>query len=99
MPTPASVTLVVEAGRNPRTLVLEGTDEGGVRLTGYDRGPIVRETFGRDDYEYWLTIAPDGLQALAMALIAERALGKGDAFVSLEQLCKDNDVSFSHGSW
>ena len=52
---------------------------GELALTARDRGAAPRAAWGRDEYEFWATVAPDQKDALLLALIVERFGGQGDA--------------------
>ena len=42
--------------------------EGDLVISGQDIGDIVEEHFGRDEYEYWITVPQDAMLRLATAL-------------------------------
>lgn len=53
--------------------------DGELVLMARDRGAAPRAVWGRDEYEFWATVAPGQKDALLLALIAERFAGQGDA--------------------
>ncbi len=53
------------------------TEEGNLRLDGYDFGPVVEAFWNSDDYEYWLTVDKDWKDTLLLLVIKERFLTLG----------------------
>jgi hypothetical protein len=56
-----------------RVLLIALTDENGdLILDGYDRGELVEEVWGSDDYEYSLVVKAEYKDTILLNLIKER---------------------------
>ena len=90
------VVLVDERGKNSR-FVKASIGESGLVIAGHDMGPAVEMFFKRDDYEFWYTVPPRHLAALALRIGAEHdtilqtleADWSGARFNDLEEILED----------
>lgn len=73
--------------------------DGSIQVSTLDVGPTALRTWGSDDYEFWVTVPPDAVGALAFELLRERLNGKLDGTDCLTQFCEANGVSQEWGSW
>ena len=48
-------------------------DDGGLVISGQDLGEATEEFWGDSDYEYWLTISPEGTKKLFGLLCTDKA--------------------------
>jgi hypothetical protein len=58
-----------QEGENFRSIMVSITPAGGLQLDAQDMGKLVEEVWGDSDYEFWVTIPPEGLAKLAKALV------------------------------
>ncbi|NNG57129.1 hypothetical protein [Sphingomonas paucimobilis] len=75
------------------------TAEGGIDLSGQDMGPIVKQTWGDDDYEYGVRIAPADVSKLAFALIAEHYHGDLQAVQKVRELAERHGINPQFWDW
>lgn len=76
------------------------TEDGSLRIDGWDMGSTVEEFWGDDDYEYWLVIPPGEIPKLSVELLryafnAENAL----RFSELRKLCEEAGIEVKFGNW
>jgi hypothetical protein len=75
------------------------TTEGGIDLSGQDMGPAVRRTWGDNDYEYGIKIAPADAAKLAFALIAEHYHGDLQAVQKVRALAERHGINAGFWDW
>lgn len=75
------------------------TAEGGIDLSAQDLGPTVRRTWGDDDYEYGIRIAPADAARLAYALIAEHYRGDLRAVAKVRELAGRHGIDAQFWDW
>lgn len=75
------------------------TAEGGIDLSAQDLGPTVRQTWGDDDYEYGIRIAPADTARLAYALIAEHYSGDLRAVAKVRELAQRHGIDSHFWDW
>ena len=75
------------------------TTEGGIDLSGQDMGPAVRRTWGDNDYEYGIKIAPAYAAKLAFALIAEHYHGDLQAVQKVRALAERHGINAGFWDW
>lgn len=90
--------LAHDDGDNKRSVTLFDSDEG-LRVHSSDLGPVVRSTFGAEEYEFWVDIARADLPALAAALLRERFAGDLRATDHLREFCETHGVPHRWSSW
>lgn len=81
------------------TITLEQEKDGSIKLFYHDIGGQARRTFGDDDYEAWITISASEVTKLALALLREKLAGSATALSDLQNLCKEQGVITSAGSF
>lgn len=97
--TEKSALLFKEDGDESRIVSLSCQDDGSIRLYTSDVGPTAERFWGSDEYEFWVTIAPDSIADLAFALLKERFSGKSKAVDELREFCERNGVKHSFDQW
>jgi len=73
------------------TLFVEQT--GAITLNAHEMGASLEAAWGVDDNEVTLTVAPEHVARLALALAAEILKGGPASVTRLEEICKANNVS------
>ncbi|MBL8838583.1 MAG: hypothetical protein JNL66_20190 [Alphaproteobacteria bacterium] len=85
-PTHSRVQAVVEA-------------DGGVTIDAVDAGPLVREVWGDDDYEYALKVPAAQKDRLLLALLRRHYGGHANAFAEIRTMLNDNAIAYDFDSW
>jgi hypothetical protein len=88
-----------QEGENFRSIMVSITEAGGLQLDAQDMGKLVEEVWGDSDYEFWVTIPPEGLAKLARALVKKLYAGRERAVDELRELCVAEGVPHAGGSW
>jgi len=79
------------------TLVVERS--GAITLNAHEMGAGPGDAWGLDDEEVTLSVAPDQVSRLALALAAEVLKGGRDAVTRLSEICATNDVPCRIACW
>jgi len=88
-----------QEGEHFRSIMVRITEKGGLQLDAQDMGKLVEEIWGDSDYEFWVTIPPEGLAKLARALVKKLYASRERAVDEFQQLCIDEGVPHERGSW
>ena len=91
MPTD-EVELARQEGLEFRSVQLQLQADGGIRLHAYDKGATATLTFGREDYEFWVTIPASAVAQLAFVLMKERFDGRLQAVTEFRDFCKSHEI-------
>lgn len=83
-------TLVVDA---------ELKADGSLEVFLHDIGDVADQMFGDRDYEHWVTIPPENVGALSLALIQHLWSGSTHAIEELKDLCKANGIEVEEHSY
>jgi hypothetical protein len=62
-------------------------------------GPLVKEMWDDEDYEFWVTVPRDAWGPLLLALIRVHYGGRADATDRLRDLCRENGIDHEWDSW
>lgn len=73
--------------------------DGGVTIDAVDGGPLVRETWGDDDYEYALRIPAAQKDRLLLALLERHYGGRASAFAEIRAALDRHAVPYGFDSW
>lgn len=95
----STAQLALRDGEDFTSVDLALTITGGIDLSGQDLGPIVKQTWGNDDYEYGVRIAPADVPRLAFALIAEHYRGDLGAVQKVRDLAERNGINAGFWNW
>jgi len=79
------------------TLTLEG--DGALILSSHEMGGSLEAAWGMDDDEVTVSVPPEALGRLTLALAAELLNGRKDAVDRLAEICEAHDVPFRAASW
>jgi hypothetical protein len=94
-----SYELARQTGADSRSIDVALHDDGSIRLDGLDMGPMVEQTWGGDDYEFWVTIPPEAVGRLAVELLRQRYMGDLGAVEALSEFCAELGIDHQSGSW
>jgi hypothetical protein len=98
MPVTETELATVE-GPEARSVRLQLQADGGVRLHAYDRGSTARLTFGRDEYEFWVTVPPEAVSRLAFELLRDKFAGRLQAVTEFRDFCKSREIVNKFDTW
>jgi hypothetical protein len=79
------------------TLIIERN--GAITLNTHELGAAFEDAWGLDDEEVTLSVAPENLSRLALALTAEALKGGADAIARLAEICDAYDVPCRIACW
>jgi hypothetical protein len=99
MPTPRLDLLPRPDGLRYRrmTLIVEGN--GALTLNAHEMGAAAEAVWGLDDEEVTLSVAPDQVGRLALALAGELLKGRRDALDRLSDVCDAAGVPCRIACW
>jgi hypothetical protein len=98
--TPHSLELAPRSdGARYRRVRLSLGPDGGVALSVHEMDADPRAPWGLDDDEVTLSVAPDQVARLALALAANILGGGQDAVARLARICEDHDVPCRIACW
>ncbi|HTX51559.1 MAG TPA: hypothetical protein VME40_19455 [Caulobacteraceae bacterium] len=72
---------------------------GAITLRSHEMGAGADAAWGLDDEEVTLSVAPDQVGRLAVALAAEILSGGHDTVARLSRICEDHDVPCRIACW
>jgi len=98
MPT-TEIELASQQGSETRIVKLQLQADGGVRLHAYDKGATAKLTFGRDEYEFWVTVPPEAVSRLAFELLREKFAGRLQAVTEFRDFCKSCAIVNKFDTW
>src|ERR1700761_5387606 len=80
-------------GARYRRLSLQAGADGSLVLLSHDLGNGEGAEWGLDDEEITVTLQPEAVARLALALVAERLQGRTNPAATLVELCDEHDVA------
>ena len=93
------IELAAVEGAESRTVQLQLQADGALRLHAYDRGATARLTFGRDEYEFWVTVPPEAVARLAFELLRDKFTGRLQAVTEFRDFCKAREIVNKFDTW
>jgi hypothetical protein len=93
------VSLYRQQGETTIHIEARITETGAVEVSGQDVGKAPQELWGDDDYEYWVTVAPEQKDRLLLALLEALYRDNPHAVVDLKELLTKNDIPYIFDSW
>ncbi len=98
--TPQSLELAPRSdGARYRRVTLAIERSGAISLNALDMGAEPDAAWGLDGEEVTLSVPPDAVNHLALALAAEILKGGKDAVTRLAEICEANDVPCRIACW
>jgi hypothetical protein len=79
-------------GREKRSVSLTLRDDGSIQMYTSDDSQTAKETWGREDYDFWTTVASDTASLLAFELLRQRFEGRPGATDELKELCQAKSI-------
>jgi len=70
-----SIELFRQEGDPFRSVRLSVNSDGSIKMDAQDMGKLVGETWGDDDYEFWVDVASEALHKLVFCLLLEKYSG------------------------
>jgi hypothetical protein len=71
-------------------------DDGGIKMEAQAIGSTVAESWGNDEYEFWVHVPPASVSKLLLREKFSGQLGPVDGF---RDWCRAQDASTNSGSW
>jgi hypothetical protein len=59
----------------------------------YDDSQAALKIWGKEDYEFWVTVPPDTVPKLTFDLLQAHFTGRAGATDELRSFCKTNDIA------
>ncbi|MXO86484.1 hypothetical protein GRI38_10655 [Altererythrobacter aurantiacus] len=83
------------------TLVIDATlkTDGSLEVFFHDIGDAAEEAFGDRDYEHWVTVSSEYVDALALALVKHSWSCSIHAVSELKELCQANGINAEEHSF
>ena len=69
-------------------------DSGDLRFSGQDIGEAPEQIFGKDDYEYWLTVPAAEKDRLLLALIEKIYRGKASVVSEMREFLDERNIPY-----
>ena len=86
------IKLVSQGGSTSIHIEARIGDEGQLLLSGQDIGEAPEQIFGKDDYEYWLTVPASEKDRLLLALIEKAYKGNASVISELREFLESKDI-------
>jgi len=86
-------------GAEFRSVRLEISEDGALRLDCQDMGETVKRLRGDDDYEFWVDVPAGELRKLAFVLLRKKYAGRAGAVDEFREFCKETGVDHEWASW
>ena len=67
-------------------------DDGDLRFSGQDIGEAPKQIFGKDDYEYWLTVPAAEKDRLLLALIEKVYKGNATVVSEMKEFLEERNI-------
>jgi hypothetical protein len=99
MTTETSIEVARDDGVYFRSVHLAISATGAIVLDACDRGPLVRQTFDKEDYEFGVTVTPGALARLAFELLKDKFAGDIGAVDAFRAYCEARGVPHKFGTW
>jgi hypothetical protein len=94
-----SVQLYEERGETVRVITTEIAEDGDLIVSGYDVGNGPRRWFGKDDYEFQVTLEAKEKDRLLLALIETCFGGRPSAVDEFREFAKSKEIPVSFMTW
>ncbi|SRR6266568_4757045 len=94
-----SAELYRQDGSEFRSVRLSVGADGAVRLDTQDMGKMVEQTWGDDDYEFWVDVPGSEIQKLVFALLRDRYAGRSSAVDEFRAFCEKEGIDHKWDNW
>ncbi len=99
MDNEAAVQLALQDGAEFRSVRLSLDGTGAIVIDAHDMGPIVKQVWDHDDYEFSVTVPSAAVARLAFELLKEKFDGNLGAVDALRSFCEDRRIPHSFSAW
>jgi len=82
-----------------RSVNLDVSEKGAVKIEAQDMGKVVEEMWGDSDYEFWVEIPKSEVQGLLFALLKEKYAGRSGSVDEFRAFCLRNNIKHRWDSW
>ena len=86
-------------GPEKRSVSLALRDDGSIQMYTSDDSQLALKIWGKEDYEFWVTVPPDAVPKLAFELLQAHFAGRVGATDELKTFCKTNDIECKWDCW
>ena len=73
--------------------------DGSIRSDAHDMGKLVEQTWGDDDYEFWVDVPAPEIHKLVFALLRDRYTGRSSAVDEFRAFCEKEGIKHEWDSW
>jgi hypothetical protein len=94
-----SAMLSLQDSAEYRSVRLSLDSAGAIKMDAHDMGPTVQQVWGRDDYEFSVTVPPAAVARLAFELLKEKFTGNIGAVDALRDFCQEHKVPCDFNTW
>ena len=88
-----------EEGPEKRSVSLTLRDDGSIQMYTSDDSQLALKIWGKEDYEFWVTVPPDAVPKLAFEMLQAHFAGRVGATDELKTFCKTNDIECKWDCW
>jgi hypothetical protein len=99
MTTELESKLFIQETPNFRAIHLYVKDDGAVKLSAQDMGPLVDDAWGDTDYEHWVEVQGKEVKQLVFALLKDKFQNKASAVDDFRAFCQVNGIAHEWDSW
>jgi hypothetical protein len=94
-----SIELFRQEGDPFRSVRLSVNSDGSIKMDAQDMGKLVEETWGEDDYEFWVDVPSQALRKLVFCLLREKYSGRSSAVDEFRAHCEREEIEHKWQSW
>lgn len=95
----ATAQLALQDETEFRVVRLRLGSGGAIIIEGHDIGPIVKQIWDHDDYEFSVTVPAAAVARLAFELLKEKFAGNLGAVSAFVAYCKEHGIEHQFYSW
>ena len=88
------INLVSQSGSTSIYIDARIEDNGDLRFSGQDIGEAPEQIFGKDDYEYWLTIPAAEKDRLLLSLIEKIYKGNASVISEMKEFLDERNIPY-----
>lgn len=89
-----------EDGKNFRSIRADFKDDGRLVLSGQDMGPITKEFWGKDEYEYFMIVPKESVEIFTLNLLKHVSNNdKKVDWMDLRNILEENKIDYHFDYW
>jgi len=73
--------------------------DGSIKMDAQDKGKLVEEIWGDDDYEFWVDVPATAIHKLVFSLLREKYSGRARAVDEFCAFCTREGIEHQRQSW